>query len=233
MIIDFSKINFALVNIITHRDSIIFLDANVLISPDRTKLGAQKALDFNLYKETVLNPLFDNWSGLCVHEAVYDEFVAESVKAFADEMKDKTEARLVIHSNSELSENERGLYNSNIDKLAKYSNYNPDIDNTDDRGEIQSLAFMAVKGYIYFSSNDGLPIRLITRAEEYNSGLGDMGIIQLYEIIYVLHKFQLSDDENLRLIYKYVYYATSKDKKKNLGWSEFLNRMDKLYGDIC
>lgn len=52
-----------------------------------------------------------------------------------------------------------------IRKLAVFSEYIPERDNSKDRGEIRSLSYMAVKNYLYFAANDNLPIQLICNAE--------------------------------------------------------------------
>lgn len=221
MKIDVTHVNDAIKMIVDTKGNIIFLDANIFIPPDRTSLGARHSIEFDLYRDAILDPMFNAWTNLAIHEAVYNELVEGQVRKFADDMKMEKPPRLVIHSNDNLSLNEKAIYNAHVDKLAQFSNYYPDLDNADDRGEIQSLAYMAVRGYIYFSANDHLPIRLITRAEELETGLETMSVIQMYEIIYILHRYKLSDDEKLRIIYRYMYYATKKDKKINPGWNDF------------
>lgn len=232
MKIDTINANDAVLAIIKDTSGKVFLDANIFIPPDRTKLGAKRAIEFGFYRETILAPLFDNWSGLAIHESVFEELVEGEVKSFADEMNNRIPSKLEIHYNSGLSENEKNLYNTNVDKLSQYSDYQPDIDNSDDRGEILSLSYMAVKEYIYFSANDHLPISLITRAVELETGLDYMNVIQMYEIIYVLFKLGLSDNEKLRKLYKYMYYSTNRDKKDNPCWSDFIDAMNSIYKDI-
>jgi hypothetical protein len=36
--------------------------------------------------------------------------------------------------------------------------------------------------------------------------------------------------EGLRLLYKYEYYLTKQEKKTNLAWGEFIEKMNALYG---
>ena len=47
---------------------------------------------------------------------------------------------------------------------------------------------MAVKRFLYFAANDALPVRLIKDAAKVRSGLDDMQIVQMYELIYFLYK---------------------------------------------
>ena len=78
-----------------------------------------------------------------VHETVYEEIVAESVKTYVDNLTAEDSTRLKVHSG-----------------------YDAVADNAKDRGEIRSLSYMAVKQYLYFAATDALPIRLIKNAEE-------------------------------------------------------------------
>ena len=48
-----------------------------------------------------------------------------------------------------------------ISKIAVHSLYNPTRDNAQDRGEVRSLSFMAVKQFLFLAANDALPVRLI------------------------------------------------------------------------
>lgn len=232
MIIDTHTFNDAVKIIASDKKTAVFLDANILIPPDRRSVGAKNPIKFSFYKETILNPLLNNWDNIALHESVYNELVADEVKTYAEEMVNRDPSRLVVHYNTELAEKEKYLYTSAVDKLSQFSNYLPDIDNSDDRGEILSLAFMSVKNYVYFSANDHLPINLISKAEELGTGLDCMNIIQTYELIYILHIFKLSSDEKLRVIYRYMYYATKKDKRNNPNWHDFLMKMDILYKEI-
>ena len=232
MIIDTRTFNDAVKTIARDKKTTVFLDANILIPPDRTRVGAKNPIKFSFYRETILDPLFTNWDSISLHEAVYDELVADEVKLYAEEMINREPSRLVVHYNTELVEKENFLYRAVVDKLSQFSNYLPDINNSDDRGEILSLAFMSVKNYVYFSANDHLPINLISKAEELGTGLDCMNIIQMYELIYILHIFKLSSDEKLRIIYKYMYYATNRDKSNNPSWHDFLMKMDSLYKEI-
>ena len=98
-----------------------------------------------------------------------------------------------------------------LTKLSVYSEYDPVADNAKDRGEIRSLSYMAEKNYLYFAANDALPIRLINNAEELQTSLDEMGIVQPYELIFFLYEKKIYDGKMLRILYKYMYYLTKRD----------------------
>lgn len=51
----------------------------------------------------------------------------------------------------------------------------------------------------------------------------------MYEIIYYLYMNDLSSKTDLRILYKYQYYLTKKEKQENPEWGEYISRMDELY----
>lgn len=182
MNVNIKSVNPALESLFKDSKQVVFLDANFFIVPDRSNIGA-KPIAFQKYREYWLDPLFDAFSNLSVHESVYDELVEGAVKAFADEKK----------------------------------------------GEIRSLAYMAVKQYLYFAANDTLPIRLFCNAGQLETGLDDMGLLQSYEILYYLYKMGKYDSKGLKMLYKYQYYLTSREKTQNPDWGIFIASMDELY----
>ena len=113
---------------------------------------------------------------------------------------------------------EEALRNTYINKIAVHSLYNPTRDNAKDRGEVRSLSFMAVKQFLYFAANDALPVRLIKDAAKLLTGLDDMQIVQMYELVYYLYKTGRYDNKALRILYKYQYYLTAGDKRINPEW---------------
>ncbi|MBE5860014.1 MAG: hypothetical protein E7301_07810 [Butyrivibrio sp.] len=88
---------------------------------------------------------------------------------------------------------------------------------------------MAVKNYLYFAANDALPIRLINNAEELQTSLDEMGIVQPYELIFFLYEKKIYDGKMLRILYKYMYYLTKRDKAENPDWGSFVEAMEELY----
>ena len=91
---------------------------------------------------------------------------------------------------------------------------------------------MAVKQYLFFAANDALPVRLIKNAAELDTGLDNMQIVQMYELIYYLYKTEKYDKKALRILYKYQYYLTLGDKRTNPNWENFIEQMDVLYNGI-
>lgn len=154
------------------------------------------------------------------------------MKSYTDEQVNCNPSKLKIHYDSELSNAEEALRNTYMNKIAVHSQYNPTRDNAKDRGEVRALSFMAVKQYLFFAANDALPVRLIKNAAELNTGLDDMQIVQMYELIYYLYKTEKYDKKALRILYKYQYYLTPGDKRTNPNWENFIEQMDVLYNGI-
>jgi hypothetical protein len=228
MNINVKEANRALISLLEDNTQIVFLDANFFIPPDRSRMGA-KPVSFQKYKEYWLEPLFDAFPNLSVHETVYEELVDNMVREFADRKIGGTPSRLRVYKDSELTATEKNLLELQIQKLIPYSGYIPERDNAKDRGEVRSLAYMAVKNYLYFAANDNLPVKLINRASELETGLEDMMVLQAYEIIYYLYTTGKYDSKGLRMLYKYQYHLTEQEKKKNPEWGVFVAAMDALY----
>ena len=232
MKVDTKEVNPAFQGIIQNPGQKVFLDANFFIPPDRSEVAKVRAYSFTDFKECWLIPLLSEFTGLAIHESVYDELVADSVKEYADEQTSCIPSKLRIHYDSELSSLEEALRNTYINKIAVHSLYNPTRDNAKDRGEVRSLSFMAVKQFLYFAANDALPVRLIKDAAKLMTGLDDMQIVQMYELIYYLYKTGRYDNKALRILYKYQYYLTAGDKRINPEWGCFVEQMDLLYNGI-
>lgn len=232
MKVDTKEVNPAFQSIIQNPGQKVFLDANFFIPPDRSEVAKVRAYSFTDFKECWLIPLLSEFTGLAIHESVYDELVADSVKEYADEQTSCIPSKLRIHYDSELSGLEEALRNTYINKIAVHSLYNPTRDNAKDRGEVRSLSFMAVKRFLYFAANDALPVRLIKDAAKLLTGLDDMQIVQMYELIYYLYKTGRYDNKALRILYKYQYYLTAGDKRINPEWGCFVEQMDLLYNGI-
>ena len=232
MKVDTQMVNPAFQSIMQNPHQKVFLDANFFIPPDRSEVAKVKAYSFTDFKECWLIPLLSEFSGLVMHESVYDELVADDVKKYADGQKSSNPPKLKIHYDSELNSEENALRNTYMNKIAIHSKYDPSIDNAKDRGEVRSLSFMAVKQFLFFAANDSLPIRLIKDAAKLGTGLDNMQIVQMYELIYYLYKRDRYDKKALRTLYKYQYYLTRGDKRINPDWGSFIKQMDALYSEI-
>ncbi len=183
----------------------------------------------NLKNFLWLEPIFEAFSNLAIHEAVYNEFVLSSVRSYIDTKVRGLPPRLIIHRDSLLTEEERMLRNSIEGKIYPLTKYEPLLDNKDDRGEVKSLAYIAVKGLIYFATHDSNTIQLIEKADKWMTGLDNVQVIKMYELIFYLYKTNKSDNKALRMLYKYQYYLTSHEKQRNPEWSQFINIMEALY----
>ncbi len=231
MKVDTKEINPALKSLFDDPGIIVFLDANIFIPPDRSDWSV-KPYRFEQYKEIWLEPLLNEFSGLALHESVYEELVAASVKNYVDEQAKKEPPLLRIYRDVDLSEPEKAMMNTYIRKLAVHSLYDPGLDNSKDRGEVRSLSYMAVKEFLYFSAHDSLPIKLVKDADRLNTGLDNMSVVQLYELIYYLYQTEKYDNKGLRSLCKYLYFLTKNEKKTNPEWGIFVQEMNALYGRV-
>ncbi len=222
--------NPALVSLFENPAQTIFLDTNFLIPPDRSKVGA-RPIALQKYCEIWLEPIFDAFSNLSIHESVYQELVADHAKKYIDNKCRASPPKLVIYSNSILSPLEAALMQTYIKQIAPFSKYIPMLENSDDKGEVSSLAFMATKGFLYFASNDNLPIQLIRKAEDLGTGLQHMRLLEMFDIIFYLYKMGTYDNKGLRLLYKYQYHLTKREKAQNPEWNNFIKKMDLLYSE--
>ena len=137
--------------------------------------------------------------------------------------------QLHVHRDSSLSPVEQALRDSIEAKIYPLTKYDPLLDNKDDRGEVKSLAYIAVKGLLYFAANDSNAILLIEKAENWKTGLDNVRAIQMYELIFYLYKTNSSDKKSLRMLYKYQYHLTKNEKDTNPEWGEFIETMELLY----
>lgn len=85
MKVDTQTVNPAFQSIMQNPSQKVFLDANFFIPPDRSEVANVRAYSFTDFRECWLVPLLSEFSGLVIHESVYDELVADSVKNYADE----------------------------------------------------------------------------------------------------------------------------------------------------
>ncbi len=176
MKIDLTSPNPALVSIFKHPKQIITLDANFLIPPDRSRFTKNR-FDFPLFQKIWLDPIFTAFSNLAIHEAVYDELISPPVQSYIESMIECKPPRLTIHKDSTLTSKEQVIRDSIENKIYPLTNYDPMIDNKDDRGEVKSLAYIAVKGLIYFAAHDTNTIQLVEKAEEWSTGLDNVQAI--------------------------------------------------------
>lgn len=222
--------NQGFVSILENRNQIFLIDANIFIPPDRSKENSGiKAVPFEFYKNYWIEPFIDTFKPIGIHEAVYKEFESNSIKKLIDSKVNDVLPSIYIYYDSNLSEQEEIVRSTIESKIAKYTNYDPIIDNRNDRGEVKSLSYIATKQLLYFCSHDSNAIRLVEDAEKLDTSLEQLSAIKPYEVIYYFIKNDIGDKEKLRFIYKYLYYLTKKDKHINPSWGEFIEKMDILY----
>jgi len=230
-VVNTTKENEALISIIENNKQQLTLDANFLIPPNRsreTKHGVIEAFSFDKFKSIWIEPLLNGFPNITMHQAVLDEVQSYSGTYINAELS-KPKPRIVILEDENLTKLEEIVRNTFEAKIAKNTQYNPTIDNKDDRGEVKSLAYIATKGLPYFCSHDSNAIRLIEKADELDTNLQAVGAVRAYEIIYYLLRVEKVEADGLRFLYKYMYYMTKSDKSVNPSWGEFIEQMDKLY----
>lgn len=223
------KKNAALAALISDPELEVLLDANFFIPPDRSFLEGYGKIDFENFVSHWLEPVFSEFPALAIHESVYDELVQSNIRSFADSKINHQPCFLRLYKDSDLTQTEQMIRNTYLNKIAQHSKYIPGRDNSDDRGEIRSLSFMAAKRMIYFAANDGLPVRLVEMADILHTGLDDMSILQSYHVLFYLYHTGKYDNKKLKMLYKYQYFATEKERTTNPSWSEFTQKMDALY----
>ena len=62
---------------------------------------------------------------------------------------------------------------------------------------------------------DNNAIQLVERAKEWSTGLDNIQIIKMYELIYYLYKNRLADNKAMKQLYKYQYYLTENEQNIN------------------
>ena len=87
--------------------------------------------------------------------------------------------------------------------MYRLTKYDPLLDNKGDRGEVKTLAYIAVKGLPYFAAHDSNALQLVEKAEEWSTGLDNIQPIRMYELIYYLYTMNLGEKQSLRVLYKY------------------------------
>ena len=73
--------------------------------------------------------------------------VLQPIQQYVKFLLDKIPPGILVHKDSTLTAVEKVLCDTIESKIYPYTHYEPIIDNKDDRGEVKSLAFIAVKGY--------------------------------------------------------------------------------------
>jgi len=228
MIIDLTSPNQGLISIFKHPKQVITLDANFLIPPHRRRF-TKNSFDFSLFQKVWLDPIFTAFSSLAIHEAVYGELISPSVQLYIGSMIECKPPRLTVHKDSNLTSKEKVIRDSIENKIYPLTSYDPFIDNKNDRGEVKSLAYIAVKGLIYFAAHDNNTIQLVEKAEEWSTGLDNIEAIKMHEVIFYLYNTGIGDKKSLRMLYKYQYHLTQNEKKFNPEWNQFIKLMEALY----
>lgn len=228
MKINLNELNHTLISLFNNPNQIITLDANFLIPPNRNQI-VKRGFDFPLFKKTWLDPIFSAFSMLAIHEAVYDELVITTLREYIETLKTNNPPKIIIHTDSSLTAVEKILRDSIEEKISPHTNYDPKLDNKDDRGEVKSLSYIAVKGLLYFAAHDNNALQLIEKAEQWSTGLDNVKAIQMYELIYYLYVKNIGDKSSLRMLYKYQYHLTNHEKSTNPEWRELISKMNTLY----
>ncbi|MDY0243584.1 MAG: hypothetical protein RBQ89_02090 [Sphaerochaeta sp.] len=144
MTVDVASKSPGLVSLFNDPNQVITLDANFLIPPDR-QISSVKGIPFSLFQTCWLDPIFVTFPQLAIHEAVHDELVSLDIKAFIQAKVNESPPQIIIHKDSELTAVEYMLRDSIEAKIFPYTRYDPQINNREERGEVKTLAYIAVQ----------------------------------------------------------------------------------------
>lgn len=228
MKVDDKRVNLALKSLFKNPHQLVTLDANFIIPPHRKGIS-ERMIPFSIFKTYFLEPLFEILPKLAIHEAVIDELVSPSIKTFIKRKISDAHQNIIVLKDSDLNENEVALRNSIEKKVFPYTNYDPLLNNREDRGEVKTLAYIATKGFLYFATHDFNTIQLVEKSTQLSTGLENVQIVKMYEIIFSIYNRFPSVKDKLRTLYKYQYYLTRYEKYTNYGWRDFIIAMNDLY----
>ncbi|MBK5252990.1 MAG: hypothetical protein JJE03_00735 [Peptostreptococcaceae bacterium] len=222
------------IELLKDKSQTVIIDANLIIPPDRSDLDLKNSASLNIpfekYKDAFIEPLLSVFSNVAIHEAVYREISeTEIIKKYIDIKI--TSGEIILLKDDDLTPNEKSIRNTIEEKISQFTNFNPHMDNRNDRGEVKSISYAVAKKLIYFSTNDSNAISLINRTE-LNPFLHSLGAIKVYELIYAIRVFH-KNSNLLKGIYKLLYYLTTNEKKVNSDWGTFFNECEKEYSKYC
>jgi len=209
----------------------VAVDANFFIPPDRSNLNQGSKVSFQQFCENWLNPMFEAFGGLSIHEAVYDELQIKEVREYVDNMI-SSDYHMQVLRDEDLLPYELAMRNTIEKMISPNTNYDPFYNNSRDRGEVKTLSYIKTRGIFYFASNDNAANLLIDEAAKLGTGLEDIYSVRFYELIYYLYKKEYGNSEGLRTLYKNYYYLTKREKERNPSWGEFIVGMNSLYGEL-
>lgn len=234
MKVDLSRQNDAFITLIRNPETVLVVDANFFIPPDRTRIGAQEPYSFQKFREVWVEPVRSVFVNIAVHEAVVDELVAPDVQAYVQPLlASHVIPRLILLRDTDLDASEKIVRATKEQLIAPFTNYDPHRDNRQDRGEVKTLAYMAIRAeYLYFVTNDQKAIRLIDQAAELGTSLDELRSVKFFEGIYLLQRHEMIPRPEARKLYRYLYYLTPRERSTNPPWDCFLAQMDELYGGL-
>ena len=100
MKVDVATKNPALESLFIDPQQVITLDANFLIPPDRS-MHLIPGISFPQFQAIWLDPIFQLFPHLAVHEAVRDELVSQDIKTFIQIKVNAMPSEIIIHKDSE------------------------------------------------------------------------------------------------------------------------------------
>lgn len=180
-------------------DKPVLFDANIFMVgiSDRS---SDKNCSFENLKNTYIEPLFESFTDIYIHEKVYNELDDES-RAFVDSYKGKN---VKIVDEGDLYGKDP-QYTTIFNKIARHELVNYERGRSKDCGEVYSLAYAAFYGINYFCSKEIMVDNVAHELED----LENVDIIT-FDII---------------LLTAYVYYA----KQENKTYVKGLKSMYKKY----
>lgn len=222
--------NPAFQSLIDNPGQVILLDANALLAPDRSRENSKiPPISFEVFKNEWIEPLLAAFPRMAIHEAVLAEIITPLERTYVEAQLNSDPPRLTLLSDANLNPQEEILRRTIESRISSHTAYDPTLDKGEDRGEVKSLAYMATQGLLYFCSRDSKALRLIEQAERLETNLDAQAALKFYEVLYIFHNRGIGNPKMLKMLYKYLYYLTKREKALNPDWGGFLLTMDKLY----
>jgi hypothetical protein len=173
-------------------------DANIFMVGIENRLSDSNCSFENMYK-VYLQPLFESFQQILIHEMVYNE-LDEDAKKLVDSYKEKN---VTIVAEGDLYGKDP-QYTTIFNEIANHERVMYTRGNSKDRGEVYSLAYVAYNKINYFSSKEVMVDLIAEKLEELN----DVEIVT-FDVI---------------LLLAYIYYASKGDNKNNKALKSLYKR---------
>ncbi len=175
----------------------VMFDANIFMVGIENR-GSDPNCSFENMKDLYLTPLFESFTQIYMHQAVYDELDSKA-KALVDTYK-ATNVTIVDEINLYGVDPQ---YTTTFNHIAGHERVQYDRGNSKDRGEVYSLAYAAHYGINYFSSKEIMVDDIAKDLDELKGiEIITFDIIVLLAYVYYMSQGDTSRNKALKSIYK-------------------------------